>query len=288
MIWLWQLYIAASLILVWGFIVFMWARGFMGSGSSDFARLTLYAVPGLMAIGFKWIVEHRGFRRVFPELGLSLGRPAFWPLALGLPAAVVALGHGLPLLTGLVRFDPSLSRLANELSGAGQSIPPDIWGFFWARFGFAFSVGLLLFFPLALLIEMGFRSYPIALLSENFGTKLNLIIVGAFWTLAFSPFLFFKNPYGSWLGIPIYLAFYWGWGVLMAWLYINSRTVLVPALALVILDLLDGSLSYILPGSPLFSGAEGLFGAAVVLVLGLLALFFTREIYIPQPRAAEK
>jgi len=281
MIWLWQLYFIASLFVVWGFILVAWARGGVGSGSYEFTRLMVYTVPGFLAIGFKWIVEHRGFRRVFPELGFSLGCLRFWPLALAIPVAVLAVAHGVPLLAGLVHFDSSLSRLVEELAVAGQNIPADIWGFFWTRFGFSISVGLLLFLPITILTEMGFRAYPLEILSERFGTRLTLILVGAFWAVALFPFLFIKNPYGSWLGMPVYLAFSWGWGVLMAWLYTRARTVLVPALALLILDVLDESLSYILPGSPLFSGAEGLVGAVLVLSLGIAALFVTREIYIP-------
>lgn len=281
MIWLWQLYFVASLLLVWGFILVMWARGGSGSGSYEFTRLMVYTVPGFLAIGFKWIVEHRGFRKTFPELGLSLGRLRFWPLALAIPVAVVAVAHGVPLLVGLVHFDPSLSRLVEELAVAGQNIPPDIWGFFWSRLGLSISLGLMLFLPVTILAEMGFRAYPLELLSERFGTRLTLLLVGAFWAVALIPFLFLKNPYGSWFGMPVYLAFSWGWGVLMAWLYTRARTILVPALALIILDILDESLSYILPGNPLFSGVEGLVGALFVLGLGVAALFLTREIYIP-------
>jgi|GEM_PF-1868557 len=284
MIWLWQLYIIASLLVVWGFILFVWARGIAGSGSYEFTRLMIYTVPGFMAIGFKWIVEHRGFRRAFPELGLSLGRPESWPLALVIPLAVATVAHGVPLLAGLVRFDPSLSRLAEELAVAGQSVPPDIWGFFWARLGLSLSLGLLIFLPVAVLTEMGFRAYPLELLSERFSPRTTVLLTAAFWAVALLPFLFLRNPYGSWLGIPVYLAFAWGWGLLMAWLYMKAETVLVPALSLIMLDILDGSLYYILPGNPLLTGAEGLVGAILIVGLGTLALSRTNEIYIPPKR----
>ncbi len=284
MIWLWQPYLIASLLVVWGFIAFIWARGGASSGSYEFMRLAIYTVPGLLALGFKWIVEHRGFRRTFPELGLLPGRLRFWPLALVIPVLAVLVGHGVSLLSGLVRFDPSLSRLSEELAVAGQEVPADIWGFFWARLGMSLSVGLLVFLPVAILTEMGFRAYPLELLSERFGKKITVLIVAAFWAVALVPFLFLKNPYGSWLGIPVYLAFAWGWGSLMAWLYNSARTVLAPAVALIILDVLDGSLSYIFPGNPVLSGAEGLVGASLILGLGVAALLVTREIYIPPKR----
>ncbi|MGB9590152.1 MAG: hypothetical protein ACPL68_04630, partial [Candidatus Hydrothermia bacterium] len=90
------------------------------------------------------------------------------------------------------------------------------------------------------------------------------------------------------LGIPVYLAFAWGWGSLMAWLYTRARTILVPALALIILDVLDGSLSYIFPGNPLLTGAEGLVGAVFILGLGIVALLITKEIYIPPKMEGRK
>lgn len=281
MIWLWQLYVIASLFVVWGFIAVIWARGGAGLESYESLRVMVYTVPGFMAVGFKWIVEGRGFKRTFPELGISWGRIRFWPLALAIPIAVVLVSHGVPLLAGLVRFDPSLSRLAEELAVADQQVPPDIWGFFWARFAFSATAGLLLFLPVAILTEVGFRAYPLELLSERFGPKISLILVGAFWAIALAPFLFLKNPYGSLYGIGVYLAFAWGWGVVMAWFYATTRTILAPALALIILDLLDESLSYILPGNSLVSGVEGLTGAVCLVCLGILALFLTKDIYIP-------
>ncbi len=288
MIWLWQPYLIASLLLVWGFIAFVWARGGGSSGSYEFMRLAIYTVPGFLALGFKWIVEHRGFRRMFPELGLLPGRLRFWPLALAIPIIAVTAGHGIPLLAGLVRFDPSLSRLVEELSVAGQDVPADIWGFFWARLGMSASVGLLVFLPVAILTEIGFRAYPLELLSERFGKRITVLIVAGFWAVALVPFLFLRNPYGSWFGIPVYLAFAWGWGSLMAWLYTTARTVLAPAVALIILDVLDGSLSYILPGDPLLSGAEGLVGAVLTAGLGIVALMMIREIYIPPRKGSKK
>ncbi len=281
MIWLWQLYIAASLLLIWGFIAVIWARGGAGSGSYEFMRLAVYTVPGLLAIGFKWIVERRGFRRAFPELGVSWGRMRFWPLIILVPAVAITVSHGIPALSGITRLDPSLSGLAEEIARAGQPIPPDIWGFFWAKLGLSLSLGLLIFLPIAALAEMGFRAYPLELLSERFGPRLTLALVGTFWAVALFPFLFLRNPYGSWLGIPVYLGFSWGWGSLMAWLYTKARTVLVPALCLIILDVLDQSLSYILPGNPLLSGTEGVFGAGFLVIIGCLVVAFTDRIYIP-------
>ncbi|MGB9590020.1 MAG: hypothetical protein ACPL68_03960, partial [Candidatus Hydrothermia bacterium] len=147
MVWLWQLYFIASLMVVWGFIAFIWARGAASSGSYEFMRLAVHTVPGFMALGFKWVVEHRGLRRMFPELGVLPGRLKLWPLAIVIPILAVVAGHGIPLLAGIVHFDPSLSRLIEELSVTGQDVPADIWGFFWARLGMSLSVGLLIFLP---------------------------------------------------------------------------------------------------------------------------------------------
>jgi len=257
----------------------VWAKG--GARGESFAsfKIMAYALPGLVAFGFRWIVEHKGFKKSFGLLGLRWPRPLSWLGVIGLPLALLIPGFLLPLLFGMARFDPTLSVFAEQLREAGLD-PGQLHWYFWSKLGMSMSVGLLLLLPVGLLNEMGSRSYLITLFSERFKPKLVMVLTGAFWALVFLPFFTLDNPYGTWWGLLLYLAFAWSWAVLLAWLYNKAKSVLIPALAFLILDILNEAGSYWFVGSWVWTGAMGVFAVAVSTGLAVWAVITTKQVWV--------
>ncbi len=263
MIWLWQLYYAALFLIVWGFSLAAFFRG----TQPLFATLLVYLSAGLLALLFRGVVERKGLRGSLAYLKPK--NPLYLLAGIGAPVVMSVLGSAVAWSLGLLGVDPALEGLRAEAARAGVQVGPDPWGYFWAKIGLSLTLGLAIFGLFALLEELGTRAYALELLRERFARRPALALQAALWAVLFLP-VAWLNGYPL-AASPTWLAFGWGYGAFLGWLYLRGGLI-YPAVSLVVLEVADDAVRYVFPGWAGFSGAEGVFGAVLALALGVLVV----------------
>jgi membrane protease YdiL (CAAX protease family) len=134
--------------------------------------------------------------------------------------------------------------------------------------------------------DIGWRGYILPKLREGMSAFTASLVIGVVWLIWHVPFFIF--PEGA--SIVAYIPFSWfavitiGWSVLMAWVYVNTQSILMPVLfhaaintTLGVLGLLGGEQGF---GWPLY-----LYAALTWVVVGIVVWVFGTDL-IRKPDAA--
>lgn len=100
----------------------------------------------------------------------------------------------------------------------------------WLVVVISYLVGIFFGGPLA--EDIGWRGYIVPKLHEKYSALSSAIIVGLLWMIWHVPFFFMEKG----AQVVGYIPFYWfapltiSWGVLFAWVYFNTNSILMPVL----------------------------------------------------------
>lgn len=235
---LWYLSVVFILSYGWQYIIYL-------NGEVDSALIPLLMlIPGLIAIVFL-IVNREGFR----QIGWGLGNwkyifPAiFIPLALSLGLVYVIEGLSWGSQPELFVFNNGMlesTKLGLILGKTNQTIPFFIINIVISHLLFLAGGSIL-----TLGEELGWRGYLQEKLLRKYGLIWGLIILGAIWGYWHLPIIlmgynFPSEPVlGGLLLMPIGTIFI---GIFLAWVYLRSKSIWMPAIAHTSMNIFSGFL----------------------------------------------
>jgi membrane protease YdiL (CAAX protease family) len=164
--------------------------------------------PLVSVLLMKLVVTREGYHKGgWSDLGLGRLGLKYWPMAFGLPFAVLLFAYGTVWLTGLAEFGVP--------PGFGFSTPLD--------FVFSFAVTMFVCFG----EEIGWRGYLLPKLM-SLGHRPALVISGILQGLWHLPFIVFTTVYhgaaNPWIAIPLFLVTMTIAGILFGYLRIASKS----------------------------------------------------------------
>jgi membrane protease YdiL (CAAX protease family) len=148
-------------------------------------------------------------------------------------------------------------------------VPPGAWPF---AVPAIFMINLVLGGPLA--EELGWRGFALEKLRARYSTLTSALIVGATWAVWHLPFYWLSQeavtgglPF-AWFGLLVV-----AWSVLMAWLYVNTGSLLLPVLMHAGANTLVGTLGLLGPGASTPALVATYAALNGLVVAGIVALF---------------
>jgi uncharacterized protein len=189
-------------------------------------------VPGIAALLATVFVARKGWKEGLKELGLGrMGKFRFYPLAWFLPPVVVLLTMLLTVLVRLGRFDPNFTAMRQMLQAVGGgNVSPQ-------QAIVAQIVQSVLFGPLVNVVftlgeEIGWRGFLLPHLLP-LGRWPAILISGTIWGFWHAPAIVkgLNYPGQPIPGIPMMVVFCILAGTFLSWLYLETRSAWVAALA---------------------------------------------------------
>jgi len=244
--------------------------------------------PGIAAIVTTLLVE----KKPFSALRLNtLGPKRFYLWAWLLPPALTLATLGITILTHTGEFDPNLTMMREALAQvpAEAGLPP-VEALVAIQLAFALTLTPLINVLFAMGEELGWRGYLLPKLLP-LGQWRAMLISGAIWGIWHAPAIlqghnFPQHPY---LGTLVMIVGCMLFGVIISWLYLNTRSPWVAALGHGALNASPGLALYFL--NP---GVDMLWGGLILGVSGWVAmgifitwLVLTKRLPVPTPEASE-
>ena len=232
------LYLGVVFILSYGWQYIIYLDGGIDSGLVPLTML----FPGLIAVAFL-IINKEGFRKIgwglkkwkyiFPAIFIPLG------LSLGLVYLIEGLSWGSqPELFVFNNGMLESTKLGLILGKTNQSIPFFLINIILSHLLFIAGGSIL-----TLGEELGWRGYLQEKLLRKYGLIWGLVILGAIWGYWHLPIIlmgynFPSQPVlGGLLLMPIGTIFI---GIFLAWIYLRSKSIWMPALAHTSLNIFSG------------------------------------------------
>ncbi len=216
----------------WTLFLIPLAFGAPGTQAHSVAALVAWAVamwgPGLGAIA----AVRSQKRPVLATLGMHrLGRRRAYAWAWLLPPAIAFVTAVAAWALGLGPWDPP--RAMAELVG-DEEAPFALETLVAIQIAAALLAAPLVNLPLALGEELGWRAFLLPALEERGSSRPGALLgSGAIWGIWHAPAIAQGHNYPGHpvLGIPLMIVAAVLWGVLLGWLYLQTRSVWAPALA---------------------------------------------------------
>ncbi|MEN9564656.1 MAG: hypothetical protein RIR73_2900 [Chloroflexota bacterium] len=185
--------------------------------------------PGLAAIFVTLFIA----KKPFSSLRLNtLGPKRFYLWAWFLPAALTILGGAFTLLFGVAKLDLSFTMIQNALSAApgGADVPPMV--IVLSQTLLALTLGPLINVLFTMGEELGWRGFLLPHLLP-LGQWKAVILSGVIWGVWHAPAIAQGHNYPGYpiLGIFMMIIFCVLLGIIISWLYINTKSPWVAALA---------------------------------------------------------
>ena len=205
-------------------LAFGWAWAWwLGVGLLEPAALPLAVLPGAWAPTLA-AVAVTGLTAGRPGVRALVGRLLRWRVGLGWYAAVLLSAAGLVW---------AARGVFGWLGGAvppmtlPPDVPPDAWPL---AVPMIVLINLLVGGPLA--EEAGWRGFALDRLRARYSTLSAALIVGGLWAAWHLPFYWLPAGAAVTGGLPLggFALLVTAWSVLMAWLYANTRSLLLPVL----------------------------------------------------------
>lgn len=185
--------------------------------------------PGLAAIFVTLFIA----KKPFSSLRLNtLGPKRFYLWAWFLPAALTILGGAFTLLFGVAKLDLNFTMIRNALSAApeGADVPPMV--IVLSQMLLALTLGPLINVLFTMGEELGWRGFLLPHLLP-LGQWKAVILSGVIWGVWHAPAIAQGHNYPGYpiLGIFMMIIFCVLLGIIISWLYINTKSPWVAALA---------------------------------------------------------
>lgn len=185
--------------------------------------------PGLAAIFVTLFIA----KKPFSSLRLNtLGPKRFYLWAWFLPAALTILGGAFTLLFGIAKLDLNFTMIRNALSAApgGADVPPMV--IVLSQMLLALTLGPLINVLFTMGEELGWRGFLLPHLLP-LGQWKAVILSGVIWGVWHAPAIAQGHNYPGYpiLGIFMMIIFCVLLGIIISWLYINTKSPWVAALA---------------------------------------------------------
>lgn len=185
--------------------------------------------PGLAAIFVTLFIA----KKPFSSLRLNtLGPKRFYFWAWFLPAALTILGGAFTLLFGVAKLDLNFTMIRNALSAApgGADVPPMV--IVLSQMLLALTLGPLINVLFTMGEELGWRGFLLPHLLP-LGQWKAVILSGVIWGVWHAPAIAQGHNYPGYpiLGIFMMIIFCVLLGIIISWLYINTKSPWVAALA---------------------------------------------------------
>jgi membrane protease YdiL (CAAX protease family) len=198
--------------------------------------VSLWAVamwgPGLAAIIATVLVARKGWKEGLKELGLGrFGKFRFYLFAWFLPPLAVVLTILLTVLLGLGRFDTDFSVMRQVLTAAGQgNVSPQTAILLQVLQGLLLGPIINVLFTLG--EEVGWRGFLLPRLLP-LGRWPAILLSGTIWGIWHAPavVLGLNYPGHPVVGVPMMIVFCILSGAFLSWLYLETRSSWVAALA---------------------------------------------------------
>jgi membrane protease YdiL (CAAX protease family) len=185
--------------------------------------------PGLAAIFVTLFIA----KKPFSSLRLNtLGPKRFYLWAWFLPAALTILGGAFTLLFGVAKLDLNFTMIRNALNAApgGADVPPMV--IVLSQMLLALTLGPLINVLFTMGEELGWRGFLLPHLLP-LGQWKAVILSGVIWGVWHAPAIAQGHNYPGYpiLGIFMMIIFCVLLGIIISWLYINTKSPWVAALA---------------------------------------------------------
>jgi membrane protease YdiL (CAAX protease family) len=185
--------------------------------------------PGIAAIIATVLIEKLPFKNLRLN---TLGPKRFYLLAWLLPIGLTVLGGLLTLLFGLAKLDLNFTMIREAMASAagGKSIPVEM--IMLIQILFAFTLAPLINVLFALGEELGWRGFLLQHLLP-LGQWKAILISGIIWGIWHAPAIVEGLNYPGYpiLGIFMMIIFCVLLGTILSWLYLNTKSPWVAALA---------------------------------------------------------
>lgn len=223
--------------------------------------------PGIAAILTTLLIQKKPFR----SLNLNrLGPKRFYLWALLLPAMLSILGGVFTLLFGMAKLDLEFTMMRAALSAApgGDAIPA--WLVILVQSAFAILLAPFINVIFALGEELGWRGFLLPNLLP-LGQWKAILLSGIIWGVWHAPAIVQGHNYPGYpvLGVFLMVGFCVLLGIIFSWLYLNTRSPWVAALA-------HGSVNAVagLPVLFLVPGFNMAFGGTLAAPVGWIGMIF--------------
>ena len=228
----------------------------LSSWLGEASPLVTMLTPALALLAMMAVTGEGGSRQAWRSLGFHRAAWAYWPIAAGLPAAVLVAAYGLTWATGLGHL------AVPEMPGGYPQVA--------ARLGLGFCFGLVL----AMGEEIGWRGYMLPRLLAAAGVLPAMLVVGFLHGVWHMPLLL-GTPYYHSAGnpvvvVPMFLATLTLAGVVFGWLRLASESVWPVAIAHAAWNFVWGILAEMTKGAP--DTLEYVAGESGILPLAGLAI----------------
>ncbi len=226
-------FLVITFIFSWTLFLAPLAFGDMDATTKQLAIQGLWATamwgPGIAAI----IVTLFVAKKPFSSLRLNtLGPKRFYLWAWLLPIPLTIFGGLLTVLFGMAVLDLefTMMRSAMESAAGGGAIPVGL--IVLVQIAFAFTLGPLINVVFALGEELGWRGYLLPQLLP-LGQWKAMVVSGAIWGVWHAPAILQGHNYPGYpvLGVFMMIIFCVLLGIIISWMYLNTKSPWVAALA---------------------------------------------------------
>jgi uncharacterized protein len=226
-------FLIITFLLSWTLFLAPLALGDMEPTTKQLAYQGFWALamwgPGVAAI----IVTLFVAKKPFSSLRLNtLGPKRFYLWAWLLPIPLAILAGLLTVLFGLAEVDWEFTMMRNAMESAGSNSPIPVGLLVAIQIAFALTLGPLINVVFALGEELGWRGYLLPQLLP-LGQWKAMVISGVIWGVWHAPAILQGHNYPGYpiLGVFMMIVFCVLLGIIISWMYLNTRSPWVAALA---------------------------------------------------------
>ncbi len=248
---------------------------------SRFAIILALLIPGIAAIMVKLITrEKRGWNKQYFKIR---GYLRYYSISWVLVVILTGIGNFFFYLLFQDNFDPNLTKLQEAYIQAGvETSRIQLEGILMQELIISLFISPILYFPICLLGEYGWRGYLFPKLHDMVGGRLAAILVGFVWGLTSVPMMFSGNGYGRYfyekplLGITLMTLFCMAFSIILSYFYLKVENCMAPTLSVAMLQVFMSSGIYFYKGdfNPYLGPISiGLISAIPYYVLAIILLF---------------
>ena len=226
-------FLGITVLLSWPLFLGTLALGDMDATAKQLTIQALWAIamwgPGIAAILTTLFIA----KQPFSSLRLNaLGPKRFYLWAWLLPAALTILGGAFTLLFGIAKLDLNFTMIHDALSAApgGADVPPMVIVLSQALLALTLGPVINVLFTMG--EELGWRGFLLPRLLP-LGQWQAVLLSGVIWGVWHAPVIVQGHNYPGYpiLGIFMMIIFCVLLGIIISWLYINTKSPWVAALA---------------------------------------------------------